>query len=236
MYKSYFGISPFEGLPADAEGFDMGCRSERWAKFGAPKVGRLNCIDPAERSLDVAGRNLANLTNCRFHHASVADHVLRPGSQDFGYNLGVLHHIPDTEAGLRACADLLKPGAPFLLYLYYDFENRPTWFRLKWRASDLLRRLVMRLPFWPKVTVTATLAALIYFARARAAKFLERLGADVSNLPLSAIANSLSTPCEMTHLVDSAHGSKSASSARTSHGCSNNPAFLIWCSHRRFSI
>ena len=60
----------------------------------------------------------------------IDDLVLTANSQDFGYCLGVLHHIPDTLSGLKDCSKLLKPGAPFLLYLYYKFDNKPRWFRL----------------------------------------------------------------------------------------------------------
>ena len=49
---------------------------------------------------------------------------------DFGYSLGVLHHIPDTCAGIKACARLLKRGGPFLVYLYYAFDNRAIAFLL----------------------------------------------------------------------------------------------------------
>ena len=48
---------------------------------------------------------------------------------DFGYALGVLHHVPNTQEGLNSCIKLLKPGAPFLVYLYYSFDNRPNWYR-----------------------------------------------------------------------------------------------------------
>ncbi|MCY7329778.1 MAG: class I SAM-dependent methyltransferase, partial [Saprospiraceae bacterium] len=66
---------------------------------------------------------------------------LPDGAMDFGYSLGVLHHIPDTRAALAACVRKLKPGAPFLLYLYYAFDNRPWWFKALWRLSDVVRRL-----------------------------------------------------------------------------------------------
>ena len=67
-------------------------------------------------------------------------------SQDFGYALGVLHHVPDTASALRDCVTMLKAGAPFLLYLYYRFDNRPYWYQLVWRISDCLRRIVSTLP------------------------------------------------------------------------------------------
>src|SRR5215212_6716495 len=59
MFDSYFSIFPWERLPADAEGFDAGCGSGRWASFVAPRVGRLHCIDASADALSVARRNLS---------------------------------------------------------------------------------------------------------------------------------------------------------------------------------
>jgi len=119
VFGDYFAIFPWEQLPPNAEGFDMGCGSGRWARFVAPRVGRLHCIDPSS-ALAVARSTLADQPNVQFHQASVAASGLPPNSQDFGYSLGVLHHVPDTAAAIRSCAALLKPGAPLLLYLYYS--------------------------------------------------------------------------------------------------------------------
>ena len=145
-YDQYFQIFPFDKLKPDAEGFDMGCGSGRWAKFVAPQVGLLNCIDPSILAINVAKKNLSEYTNVEFHNASVGDDVLSDGSQDFGYCLGVLHHIPDTLSGVKSCSRLLKKDAPFLLYLYYNLENRPLLFRLIWKLSDYVRRFICIMP------------------------------------------------------------------------------------------
>jgi 2-polyprenyl-3-methyl-5-hydroxy-6-metoxy-1,4-benzoquinol methylase len=83
----------------------------------APRVGRLHCIDPSS-ALAVAKRILADQPNVQFHQASVAANGLLPSSLDFGYSLSVLHHVPDTAPAIRSCAELLKPGAPLVLYLF----------------------------------------------------------------------------------------------------------------------
>ena len=36
----------------------MGCGSGRWAKFIAPKVKVLNCIEPSDKALKIAKQNL----------------------------------------------------------------------------------------------------------------------------------------------------------------------------------
>ena len=184
-WNQYFDMFSFEELSNDSEGFDMGCGSGRWAKFVANKVHLLNCIDPSEKALNVAKRNLSNFSNIRYFNASVNDNILKENSQDFGYCLGVLHHIPDTLEGIKACAKLLKKGAPFLLYLYYNFENRPFFFKILWRLSDFLRKRISSLSPKTKIFFTSILAYLIYFPSARFALASEKLGIDVSNFPLS---------------------------------------------------
>ena len=133
LFDQYFSPFPFDTLPARAEGFDLGCGSGRWAELVAPNVGRLHCIDPAAKALAVARRRLAQRDNVDFHECAVDDIPLADDSQDFGYSIGVLHHIPDTEDAMRACVRKLKGDAPFLVYLYYAFDNRPVWFRTIWR-------------------------------------------------------------------------------------------------------
>lgn len=186
LFEEYFSVFPFDSLPPAAEGFDMGCGSGRWAALAAPRVGTLHCIDPAEAALAVARRNLASQPNCRFHLAGVSNIPLADASQDFGYSLGVLHHIPDTEAAMRSCVAKLKPGAPFLVYLYYALDNRPGWFRGLWKASDVGRRLISGLPFRVRKPLTVGIAYGVYWPLSRLAGLLERRGVNVSSMPLSA--------------------------------------------------
>jgi SAM-dependent methyltransferase len=56
IFDDYFSIFPWKDLSPNAEGFDMGCGSGRWAKLVAPKVGHLNCIDPST-AINIAKSN-----------------------------------------------------------------------------------------------------------------------------------------------------------------------------------
>lgn len=188
LFEAYFSVFPWSSLPDNAEGFDLGCGSGRWAGLAAPKVGVLHCIDPSD-ALDVAKKNLAQFQNCVFHSATVDAIPLAETSMDFGYSLGVLHHVPDTQAGIKACVKKLKPGAPFLVYLYYAFDNRPFWFQWIWWLSDILRRMISRLPHGPRYIVSQIFSGVIYFPLARISWLLEKSGMDVRNLPLSAYRN-----------------------------------------------
>jgi SAM-dependent methyltransferase len=185
-FSQYFRTFPWDALPHPAVGFDLGCGTGRWARIVSPRVGTLYCIDASEMALRVAARNLGDLPGCRFFIASAEAMPLRPGSVDFGYSLGVLHHTPDPAASMKAAATALKPGAPFLIYMYYALENRPPWYKALWRASDALRRSVGRSPWAVRYSVTQLIAASIYWPLARIASLLEKVGVQVDSLPLSA--------------------------------------------------
>jgi SAM-dependent methyltransferase len=185
IFDAYFSIFPWEELPSGAVGMDVGCGSGRWARFVAPRVGRLLCFDASAAALAVAERNLAPLPNCEIAQASVDSLPVEDGTMDFGYSLGVLHHVPDTAEGIRACAAKLRKGAPFLLYLYYAFDQRPLWFRMLWRTSEMLRLALSRAPGPIRRGGADVIAAIVYWPLARTARLLESLGAGVDAFPLS---------------------------------------------------
>lgn len=180
-FDSYFSMFHFD---KEAEGFDLGCGSGRWARGVAPRVGILHCIDPAVEALEVARRALAELPNVTFDQAGADSIPLADSSQDFGYALGVLHHIPDTARAMRDCVAKLKPGGQFLVYLYYRFDSRPAWFRAVWRLSEVGRRTISRMPFALKKPLTTLIAASVYYPLARSAWLLDRIGVRLRNLPL----------------------------------------------------
>lgn len=187
-FQLYFSIFPWEKLPRDAVGFDLGCGSGRWAVLVAPRVAKLHCIDPSA-ALEVAKSNLSEFQNCEFHEATVDQIPLDDKAMDFGYSLGVLHHCPDTQAGLSACVKKLKVGAPFLVYLYYDFDDKPWWFRSIWRVTDLMRRVISRLPHSLRYWVSQVIAVSIYFPLAKLSWAVEKIGLSSKNIPLSIYKN-----------------------------------------------
>lgn len=189
-FNNYFHIFPWSSISANSAGFDAGCGSGRWAKLVAPKVGQLNCLDASEKALNVARKNLQDQQNCNFHLTTLDDVPIPHGSMDFGYCLGVLHHIPDTEKALHSLVGLLKPGAPLLIYIYYAFDNRPHWFQSLWKITDVLRYFISRLPFRPRYITSQIIAITIYYPFARLARAFESIGVNTENFPLSSYRNS----------------------------------------------
>lgn len=189
MFEGYFHIFPWGSLPPDPIGADIGCGSGRWASVVAPRVGYLSLVDPSGEALAVARQNLSNAANVSFHHVSVDSLPFEEGSLDFAYSLGVLHHVPDTAEAINSIARVLKPGAAFLIYLYYAFDQRPRWFRALWRASDMLRKFVSRLPAPLKNLVCEGIALLVYLPLARAGLLLGRFGILPDSWPLAYYRN-----------------------------------------------
>ncbi len=185
QFDRYFKVFPWDKLPKESTGFDMGCGSGRWAQKAAERFGTLHCVDASAPALEVTKRALKAFSKTQFHCASVDHLPFEDDSQDFGYSLGVLHHIPDTQNALNACVKKIKKDAPFLLYIYYAFDSKPWWFKAIWRLSDILRRGIYRLPFVLRRQVTNIIAGVVYWPLARLSGMMAKLGLKVENIPLS---------------------------------------------------
>ncbi len=185
----YFDIFPSEYLNKKSVGFDLGCGSGRFAVYIADKVKNLHCIEPSA-AINVAKKNLSKFNNCIFHSTSVENLNIKKESMDFGFSLGVLHHTENPLDGLKKCNNILKKNSPFLLYLYYSFENKPLWFKVLWKLSNYLRLVISIMPKKIKFIITEIIALLVYFPLARFAKLIEKvLKLNVENFPLSAYRN-----------------------------------------------
>ena len=185
IFTDYFSIFPFDKINDQSVGFDMGCGSGRWATVIAPKVEKLYCIDASQKAVEVAKINLKSFNNVEYMVSSVDNTKLKKELFDFGYSLGVLHHVPNTLSAISSCSELLKKGAPFLLYLYYAFDNKPKWYKLIWKFSELVRRFVNKTPSNLKSIITNIIAVIVYFPLSKIAFFAEKIGFKVNNFPLS---------------------------------------------------
>jgi ubiquinone/menaquinone biosynthesis C-methylase UbiE len=190
IFDDYFRIFPWHLLPpGGGVGLDIGCGTGRWSVLLAPRVEHLHLLDPSSEALDVAKQNLRHIHNVSYHLHGVAAIPLPSRSLDFAFSLGVLHHVPDTQAAIAAIADKLKPNAPFLIYLYYALDNRPIWYRLLWRMTDVARSVVSRLPHPLRLSFSQLVAALIYWPLARGARSMARHGRSAAAVPLAYYAD-----------------------------------------------
>src|SRR2546426_12679790 len=81
---------------------DAGCGKRRHlrlaAAFGAREVIAVD-LGPA---VDAAAQNTADLDNVHVVQGDLTRPPFRPASVDLIYSIGVLHHLPEPEAGFRA--------------------------------------------------------------------------------------------------------------------------------------
>lgn len=189
IFEDYFRIFPWEKLRLGAVGADIGCGSGRWAVLVAPRVGQLHLVDPSESALVIARGNLSHAENVVFHQASADSLPFDRECLDFAYSLGVLHHVPDTNAAICSIARVLRPGAPFLIYLYYAFDHRPWWFRALDKLSEAFRLAISRMPLSAKSIACDVIALLVYLPLSRTALLLDRIGLLPGSWPLSYYRN-----------------------------------------------
>ncbi|MFA5070033.1 MAG: class I SAM-dependent methyltransferase [Patescibacteria group bacterium] len=101
---------------------DAGCgvgRHTYWAaKFGAKQVIGLDLSDAVEP----ADENCRHLKNVNIIQADIYN---LPFGEifDFIFSIGVLHHLPDPEAGFRSLTRFLKPAGIILIWVYGRLNN-----------------------------------------------------------------------------------------------------------------
>jgi SAM-dependent methyltransferase len=158
---SYFDIVTGEMANKNTIAADFGCGSGRWTKYIAPRVKQIAAIDPSD-AIFAADELLAGTSNAELFKGSISNLPFPDNYFDFGFSLGVLHHIPDTNQALKDCVKKIKPGGYFLVYLYYDFEDRGFLFKALYKLSDMIRWVVSKFPPGFKRFVCNILAILFY--------------------------------------------------------------------------
>ena len=170
---------------------DFGCGTGRWSKYFHDKVGAIAAIDPSE-AIFVAGQFLNGIDNVHLYKASIDNLPFADDYFDFGFSLGVLHHIPDTQKAMNACVKKIKPGGYFLVYLYYNLDNRGFLYKTLFFLSSLVRRLVSRMPYGLKKWVCNFLAVVFYMPFVLFSRLLRLMrvpGKVRSRVPLNTYEN-----------------------------------------------
>ncbi len=170
VFHKYFSLVDWSKKPRKA--LDFGCGSGRWDVLVAPLVGELVAVDASSEALRVA-QHTVKATNVSFVESTPETLPFPDEYFDLVFSIGVLHHVPDTQGAICSLARKLSPGGTLLLYLYYAFDNRPTWFRTIWKVSDLMRRFISNLPFSLRYALSQIIAVCVYWPLARVAKYFQ---------------------------------------------------------------
>lgn len=156
-------IAPIE--PAffrDKVVLDAGCGIGRHAYFTARYAAREVIAMDLSGAVETAFRNIGSLPNA---HVIQADILAPPfkrtpgqGAFDFIYSIGVLHHLPDPEAGFRSLVRCLRPGGTVFGWVY-GYENNGLVHHL---IDPFRRRVTTRLPPPLLRTIAFPLALLLH--------------------------------------------------------------------------
>jgi SAM-dependent methyltransferase len=141
-----FPIERLEGRLVLDAGAGLGRFSDVVSSYG----GKVVAVD-LTRAIDAAYKNLHDRDNVHFVQADIFKLPFRPGTFDFVYSWGVLHHTPDPSAAFQQLPPLLKPGGKLMVFVYASYNRA---YRV---ISEFYRRFTKRLP--PRL-----LLALCYIA------------------------------------------------------------------------
>lgn len=137
-------------LPAAGDVLEAGCGTGMLTVFlGRSARRRVVGLDFSAESL-ARGEQLRqrlHADNVRFHHADLFSPPFPQASFDAVLSLGVLHHTPAPEQGLRVLASLLKPGGVFVVGLYHAWGRSGHW-RATAAASLLSREALPQASFY----------------------------------------------------------------------------------------
>jgi len=188
--KEYFDIIDDTIINKDTYMIDIGCGSGRWSDYFTGKVNFIEAVDPSD-AVYAAAELLDKRDNVRITRASINTLPWPDETFDFGMSVGVLHHIPDTQAALDACVKKIKKGGHFYVYLYYKLDNRGFLFKSLFQLSDLVRRVVSKLPSRLKKFTCDMLAVFAYMPFVLVSRLFIALGFKklAAKIPLSAYAN-----------------------------------------------
>jgi SAM-dependent methyltransferase len=174
----YFDIVTPAMYGKDKIAADFGCGTGRWTKYFAHRVGSIAAIDPSD-AIFTAAALLEKTENVQLYKASIDNLPFPDNYFDFGFSLGVLHHIPDTPMAMNACVKKMRPGGYFLVYLYYNFDNRGMLFKFIYKMSNLIRLVVSKLPGKMKRVICNILAVFLYMPFVGLCRFLRMIGIPV---------------------------------------------------------
>lgn len=182
----YFDLVPPELFDPGQTVLDAGCGAGRWTYETATRGPRVVAVDLG-LSIEVANKNTLSTGRVACVQADLTDLPLRSDAADWAYCLGVIHHMVDPIAAMTSVARSVRASGLVLLYVYYALDNRGPAYRALFRASDVVRRVVSRLPRPAAFAFATAVAALLYLPLARSSALLARVGLERlgRGLPLS---------------------------------------------------
>lgn len=185
IFRSYFKIFPKKFFNKKNIGIDLGSGTGRWAKYILKKVKKMYLLEPSKKAINVSKKRLMKYKNVEYLNIEIKKLNLKDNSLDFAYSLGVLHHLEYPKKCFSIVNKKLKKNCPFLVYLYHDFENHSVLYKFFWHISEIFRKIISKQNFFLKSIICEIIALSVYYPLAKISFFLNILGVNVKNIPLS---------------------------------------------------
>jgi ubiquinone/menaquinone biosynthesis C-methylase UbiE len=161
MGNEYFDVLHHSSVDKNSYVLDMGCGTGRWSYYLSPKVKFIEAIDPSNAVFSAASLT-SGKSNIRITKAGVDNIPFADNSFDFIFSLGVLHHLPDTTGAIKKIYQKIKPGGYFLVYLYYNLDNRGAAYKIIFKLSNIVRRVISSMPKVLKQLMAEIISFAVY--------------------------------------------------------------------------
>lgn len=185
QFKRYIAPLPDEFLDSPTKVIaDFGAGTGRWSYFLKNYASKMYVLEPSRKAFEVAKKNLSDDPRVVLLNQTIESNDIQDGCLDLAISLGVLHHVENTAGSIKDIYRKVKPGGLFLGYLYYALDNKPLIYRLIWKFSDFIRRVVSRLPGFAKKIVADLIALSIYLPLAKVSRIFSYFGISTINFPL----------------------------------------------------
>ncbi len=125
---------------------EMGCGMGKYVKTVARHAALAVGLD-LSHSLERARENTRDLPNVLLVQGNILEPPFRPGTFDYVYSVGVLHHTPDCRLAFKRSAALVVPGGRFSVWLYPTERQSGLYARtVHFVQDDLIRPVTCRMP------------------------------------------------------------------------------------------
>ena len=185
IFNAYFRLLPKKFINKKNICIDIGSGSGRWAGFLYQKMKKIYLLEPSVKAITVSKKRFKNSKKAVFINQEIKNLDVRDNYFDFAYSLGVLHHINYPKEAFKIVYKKLKKNSPFLVYLYHDFEENSSLYKILWKMSDILRSFISKRNFLAKSLICELIALLIYYPLAKISLILKKLSISTKNFPLN---------------------------------------------------
>lgn len=131
-------------FPKNNTALELGCGNGRHTFYASELFKDLIAVD-LSLAVDVAYSNNKNQKNVHFIQTDIYNLPFEDKFFDFIFCIGVLHHLPNPEAGFKKLVEKLNNNGNILVYVYHSFSKKSFNFYLL-SITNFFRNITTKLP------------------------------------------------------------------------------------------